>query len=81
MQDKLEIAYFGIPGRTGGKTHATVNRKPMCGVKLSPRSEFQFCSDIDGSTPECRGCLNSKAYKDHKKRHAQIHRSVFSPRH
>jgi hypothetical protein len=58
----IKIGYFGIPGRTGGKTHIVEDNKPICKVKLNNKSVFQWCenvSNIYGLQPrhiECEGC-------------------------
>jgi hypothetical protein len=38
------VGYFGIPGKSGGQTHATRDGKPLCGRKLHPDAIFQFCA-------------------------------------
>ena len=36
--------WFGVPGRTGGLTHAVLAGKPVCNVRLPKESLFQWCS-------------------------------------
>lgn len=52
-----QIGYFGIPGRDGGKTHLTVDRKPCCKMPLHKDSEFQWCSHgFNSYIVECKQC-------------------------
>lgn len=55
---EYSIGWFGMPGRTGGKTHI-VNRytKPLCGHKHHELSQFQWCSrDHTSYIVECCKC-------------------------
>lgn len=49
--------YWGIPGKNGGQTHINRNGKPLCGQRLHPKAEFQFCANrIHLPYVECQRC-------------------------
>jgi hypothetical protein len=50
--------YFGIPGGTGKLVHAVDHRqKPICGQRLHPKAEFQWCCHgLDYQMTECEKC-------------------------
>jgi hypothetical protein len=49
--------WFGIPGREGGKVHAVFNKRPICGMRVDPRAEYQWCSHgLHWGYLECEGC-------------------------
>lgn len=54
--------YFGIPGRIGGKVHVIEGKRPMCGIRVDPRAEFQWCAHgIQSDYLECKGCRKKVA--------------------
>jgi hypothetical protein len=53
---RISVGYFGVPGGEGGITHLAQNDKPMCGVRMNPNAQFQWCSSWDNMTPECTNC-------------------------
>jgi hypothetical protein len=59
MGKQTGIGWFGIPGGPewrSTKTHIVIQGKLVCGVQLSKKQEFQWCSDIGVIIPECRSC-------------------------
>lgn len=53
----MEVGFFGIPGgRSGTMTHIVFHGKPVCGVRIHPKSEFQWCSHGLHYIPECKKC-------------------------
>ena len=54
----MSTGYFGIPGRYGGKVHLVDDeRKPVCGLRLHPKAEYQWCSHgIAERMIECERC-------------------------
>lgn len=67
MQRRFEAelfstGWFGIPGANGRwstKVHVIVrqDRRPVCGARLSPRQEFQWCAaGIHREYLECQRC-------------------------
>lgn len=66
----MSIGYFGVPGETArGRVHIVVDGKPLCGSRIGPRAEFQWCAAIVKhalSYVECRRCL--KAHKAQESR-------------
>jgi hypothetical protein len=57
----MEVGYFGIPGRIGGLTHLTVDKKPICGMRLHKDHRFEWCGPSDCLVPECERCKKKKA--------------------
>lgn len=54
----ITIGWFGIPGgREGGLTHL-VNclRIPVCGTRIHPKSEYQWCYPDWKGVVECERC-------------------------
>ena len=70
-----ETGWFGIPGpeneRFSTKVHLVRYGKPLCGAKLSPRQEFQFCADgICFRMIECKHCkaiVNAMSHRQENK--------------
>lgn len=72
----MMTGYFGIPGETPKSTtvHLTANdglgERPICGVKLRPGMEFQFCASgwrLD--YVECRSCVRiANSQDEHRTR-------------
>lgn len=61
----MNIGWYGVPGRTGGKTHFVEKNKPICNTFLPKDSEFQWCiTDIGLNTQyhsvECKKSLYKK---------------------
>lgn len=56
----MTVAWFGIPGDMAGThstlTHALVAGRPLCGARLRPTMEPQWCGTTHGLMPECRAC-------------------------
>jgi hypothetical protein len=53
------VGWFGVPGAWGvgsTKTHAVRDGHPICGSKIGPRKEFQYCGTLDAVRPECVRC-------------------------
>jgi hypothetical protein len=54
------VGYFGIPGfnRAGGRVHLVRNHKPICGERLHPDAEYQWCGPgLYLDWIECKRCL------------------------
>lgn len=57
----VAIGWFGVAGaKRGTMTHfVDSERRPICGARLHPKSEFQWCSDVVSphyEKVECVGC-------------------------
>ena len=55
------VGWFGIPGerseKHATKTHAVIDRKPVCGSRIHPKSEYQSCApSTKHLDPECKLC-------------------------
>lgn len=52
-----QTGYYGIPGKVGGKVHIHFNGHPVCGAKIHPLAEFQWCANgIRYEYLECEKC-------------------------
>jgi hypothetical protein len=59
---RIATGFFGIPGKNGGQTHVVREGKPLCGRRLHPLAEFQFCSNgINLAYTECARCKERAA--------------------
>ena len=59
----ITIGYFCVHGKNGGQTHLFFHdtRKPLCGTRLSPKAEYQWCSPHwQMGEPECERCKKIK---------------------
>ena len=60
MDKSMSIGWFGIPGassRFSTLTHVVSGGKPICGAKLGPKQEFQWCAyGTKAIECECRRC-------------------------
>ena len=64
MTGQYVLGWFGIPGapeRFSTKTHIVKDGRPVCGARLGPTQEFQWCSPMGGYVPECRRCAQIEA--------------------
>ena len=55
----ISTGWFGEPGKTNrkSKVHLVSKGKPVCGAKMGPRQQFQWCShDIQWGYIECESC-------------------------
>lgn len=52
----LPVGFWGVPGKTGGKTHYKIGENSLlCGAK-TPKGEFQFCGTSYNLGAECKHC-------------------------
>jgi hypothetical protein len=53
----LATGYYGIPGREGGKVHVSTPDGPICGIRVDPQAQFQWCANgYVRSYVECARC-------------------------
>ena len=78
--------WFGVPGdRTGrfsSKVHFVHAGKPVCGSRLSPMAEYQWCAQyIDFRMVECRRCrsivLGWQEWKDYVAKSRKMHGALL----
>ena len=57
-EDYCQIGFFAIPGnarRTKSHIVESVKMKPICGVQVNGKAQFQWCS-FDFKDAECKIC-------------------------
>ncbi len=58
--NNYQLGWYGIAGaeRHSTKTHIVTDGKPICGSRMRPEMEFQWCSNHPFLyEPECRRCV------------------------
>ncbi len=61
QSNHITIGWFGVPGcKEGGLTHLVNSDTdmPLCGTRLHPLSEYQWCSPDWRYSVECERCKN-----------------------
>ena len=57
---EISTGWFGVPGARSGsssKVHLVAGGKPICGARLGPKMEYQFCSStLSLEYVECEPC-------------------------
>ena len=65
-QLEIETGWFGIPGGPewrSTKVHICMRRRPVCGTRMGPNQQFQFCATgMYMPYVECKRC--QKRFED-----------------
>jgi hypothetical protein len=56
IKSTITIGWFGLPGKQGGKTHYARDGKPLCGTRMMPNAEYQWCFPNICGEVECKRC-------------------------
>jgi len=60
MNSKLQeciTGYWGLPDHARGRVHAVRNHRPVCGDKVHPDAQFQWCASyVVDEYIECKRC-------------------------
>ena len=65
----MSTGYFGIPGSATGftKVHIVEGGRPICGARVSPESEYQWCAPgIKLDYLECGNCKRVLKGRDNR---------------
>lgn len=59
----VSTGFFGIPGRlphNSHSVHVVRNGKPICGTRMHPEAEYQWCADgVHTGYVECEKCKHA----------------------